>query len=346
MFKRLLTPLLRAEQIIKEYRREEQWNQVRNATIIAIFAFLLMSVLNIYQHALFMLYTTLTGALGLMLGLFVGWKQKNTGVLETVFALILTVLFTSYILAGGNEGFAILWVIFVPFMFMMMIDVKKGLALSLYFLLLLFDVFYGPLEGLLRYDYPSMIRLRFPALYLIDMAFSFYSVRRNIIARSELILAQDQIRQASFLDTATGLKNRAAYTEYINTVSGGACGKLSVIYIDVNGLHELNNRKGHAEGDKMLRFVASACMAVFPRAEVFRLGGDEFLIICAICSEKEIEEKMVDLNGRIEAAGYTISYGIEFRQSGFDIEDMVNCADAKMLRNKADFYKARDRRQR
>lgn len=342
----LLTPLLQAEKTIKEYRREEQWKQVRNASLIAIFAFGIMSVLNIYQHSLPMLLTTLAGTLGLTASMALGWRRKSTRLLESVFALLLAVLMTYYILAGGNEGFAILWVIFVPYMFMILIDVKKGLALSLYFLFLLFSVFYGPLEGLLRYDYPRMMRLRFPMLYLIDFVFSFYIVRQMLMARSELILAKERIRQASFLDSTTGLKNRAAYTEYIGAISGGECGKLSVIYIDVNGLHELNNRKGHAEGDRMLQFVASSCMEVFPHGEIFRLGGDEFLIICSICSEREITDKMTELSGRIEAAGYTISYGIEHRQSHFDIEDMVNCADAKMLKNKAEYYKARDRRRR
>ena len=118
-------------------------------TLIAVIAFLLMSVLNICQHSTLMLLTTLGGAAGLLICLMVGHKKQSTKPLESAFLIILLLLFTWYILAGGNDGFSILWVIFVPFMFMMMIDLKKGLILSTYFLLLLFLVFYGPLEFLL-----------------------------------------------------------------------------------------------------------------------------------------------------------------------------------------------------
>ena len=184
MWKRFLIPLLQMEQTIKEYRREEQWLQVRNITLMAVLSFLLMSVLNAYQHSLFMLVSTLSSAFVLLACLLAGWKKKNTGPVEMAYLIVFLLLFTYYILVGGNDGFAILWVVFVPILYMLMIDVKKGLFLSVYFLVLLFLVFYGPLACLLRYDYPRMVRLRFPVLYLIDFALSFYSVREMVSARS------------------------------------------------------------------------------------------------------------------------------------------------------------------
>ena len=315
-------------------------------TLIAVIAFLLMSVLNICQHSTLMLLTTLGGAAGLLICLMVGHKKQSTKPLESAFLIILLLLFTWYILAGGNDGFSILWVIFVPFMFMMMIDLKKGLILSTYFLLLLFLVFYGPLEFLLQYDYPKMMRLRFPILYLFGFAFSFYSVKEIITARSNLIHAQNELKQSSFHDPATGLKNRTAYTDYANTASVCSHERLSVVFIDVNGLHELNNKMGHAEGDKMLCTIAKLCAEQFPQAAIFRLGGDEFLLISSTYTEEEITDQMAQLDQKVTAEGCTIAYGIEYRQSDFDLEDMVNCADAKMLRNKAEYYKLRDRRAR
>ena len=341
---RRLKDLFAADLAIKADRRRKQWTQTRNITILTILSFLVMSLLNFFQHSVFMLFTTLGSAAGLLACLVSSWKAQRTETLENGYFVLLLLLFTYYILAGGNDGFAVLWVIFVPFMFMTMIDLKRGLILSLYFLILLFLVFYGPLQCLLRYDYPEMIRLRFPVLYLIDFALSFYSVRELLLARAGLIHAQEQIRKSSFLDAATGLKNRAAYMNYVNSASSRRFIRLTAIYIDVNGLHELNNRLGHAAGDEMLRFVANACAEQFPHADIFRLGGDEFLLLCPVGAEGEIQKWMEQLNQTIEAAGYTIAYGIEYRLSDFDIEAMVNCADAKMLRNKAEYYKARDRR--
>ena len=49
MYKRFILPLLEAEKRIKDYRRDEQWHQLRDITLICISAFLLMSVVNIFQ---------------------------------------------------------------------------------------------------------------------------------------------------------------------------------------------------------------------------------------------------------------------------------------------------------
>lgn len=346
MYKRFLLPLLEAEKRIKEYRRDEQWTQLRNITIICIASFLIMSALNVIQQSYVMLATTLGSAAVLAYFLHEAWEKKSTKVLEWSITGVFGLTCTFYIFFGGNEGFAILWVALVPVTFTLMIDAVKGIALSAYFLIVLVLVFYGPLSGLLQYDYTPMFRLRFPVFYAVDFVISLYCASIMILARSDLILAKEQAREASFLDAATGLKNRTAFTHFKQTASKRSFIRLTVIYIDVNGLHELNNRLGHAAGDEMLRFIAKACVERFPKADVFRLGGDEFLIACSVGTFGEITVWMDDLIHTIEAAGYTIAYGIEHRLQDFDLEDMVNKADAKMLKNKADFYRTHDRRQR
>ena len=344
--KKKLAELFAADQKIKQAQRQERWDQMKNLTVMAIAAFLLMSFAYICQHSYLMLATTLGSAALLGLCLAQSWKDKHIEVLEDALCGLLLVLFTFYILIGGNDGFALLWVVFIPFMFMTMVDLKKGMILSIYFLLMLFLTFHGPLRGLVRYPYPATMRYRFPMLYLIDCGMSFYIVQRLIFDRYNLLDAQVQIRKASFVDAATGLQNRSSYTRYIEETDPSTFIRLSVIYIDVNGLHELNNRLGHAAGDEMLRFVAEACVKQFPQAEVFRLGGDEFLILCPVGTKEEVRKWVEQLNDTVEAAGYTIACGVESRMNNFDIEDMVNVADARMLANKADFYRVRDRRKR
>ncbi len=340
------TSLFRAERAVREYRREERWQQTKSITTISIIAFLLMSALNIYQRSYSMLLTTLGSAAVLLICLLMGKKRKNTLPVELAFFVLLLVLFTGYILFGGNEGFALLWVVFVPFMYMMMMNVKLGIVLSVYFLLLLFLTFYGPLDYLLRYDYPQMLRLRFPMLYLIDCVMSLYCVRQVVLARGNLIETQQRLQVISFVDVTTGLQNRAAYSHYQQIATFEGVGQLAVVFIDVNGLHELNNNRGHQAGDEMLRFVGQLCVAQFPEAKVFRLGGDEFLLIMQRMEQCRIQEGMDEMDAKIQAAGYSIAYGIEFRRSCFDLESMVNCADNKMLGAKAAHYMKFDRRRR
>ena len=52
------------------------------------------------------------------------------------------------------------------------------------------------------------------------------------------------------------------------TISPAIC-----VYIDANGLHELNNERGHEAGDLMLRFVAESLMEQFPKGSLCRVGG-------------------------------------------------------------------------
>ena len=346
MYKRFILPLLEAEKRIEDYRRDEQWHHLRDISVICIVSFLIMSVVNIVVRSYVMFATTLVSALVLCYFLYDSWTDHETKYLEWAYVVVFGVVCTYYTLVGGNDGFAILWIVFIPIVFTLMIDAKKGIALSTYFLLLLFLVFYGPLDFLLRYEYSDVMRLRFPIFYAVDYIFALYCSVQLISTRSNLILAQEQAHAASFYDAATGLKNRTAFTHFTQTAQEKNFIRLTVIYIDVNGLHELNNRLGHAVGDEMLRFVANACVERFPKADVFRLGGDEFLVVCSVGTEGEIKIWMEDLIHTIEAAGYTIAYGVEHRLHDFDLEDMVNKADAKMLKNKAEYYKTHDRRQR
>lgn len=346
MYKRFILPLLEAEKRIEDYRHDEQWHHLRDISIICIVSFLIMSVVNIVVRSYVMFATTLVSALVLCYFLYDSWTDHETKYLEWAYVVVFGVVCTYYTIVGGNDGFAILWIVIIPILFTLMIDAKKGIALSTYFLLLLFLVFYGPLDFLLRYEYSDVMRLRFPIFYAVDYIFALYCSVQLIWTRSNLILAQEQAHAASFYDAATGLKNRTAFTHFTQTAQEKNFIRLTVIYIDVNGLHELNNRLGHAAGDEMLRFVANACVERFPKADVFRLGGDEFLVVCSVGTEGEIKVWMEDLIRTIEAAGYTIAYGVEHRLHDFDLEDMVNKADAKMLKNKAEYYKTHDRRQR
>ena len=346
MYKRFILPLLEAEKRIEDYRHDEQWHQLRDISVICIAAFLIMIVVNIVARSYVMFATTLVSALVLCYFLYDSWTDHETKYLEWAYVVVFGVVCTYYTIVGGNDGFAILWIVIIPILFTLMIDAKKGIALSTYFLLLLFLVFYGPLDFLLRYEYSDVMRLRFPIFYAVDYIFALYCSVQLISTRSNLILAQEQAHAASFYDAATGLKNRTAFTHFTQTAQEKNFIRLTVIYIDVNGLHELNNRLGHAAGDEMLRFVANACVERFPKADVFRLGGDEFLVVCSVGTEGEIKIWMEDLIHTIESAGYTIAYGVEHRLHDFDLEDMVNKADAKMLKNKAEYYKTHDRRQR
>ncbi|CAN5665195.1 hypothetical protein BH10ACT1_BH10ACT1_17320 [soil metagenome] len=88
-------------------------------------------------------------------------------------------------------------------------------------------------------------------------------------------------------DPLTGLLNRAGFFERFTSVvdrtrNGDGCDAVGVLFIDLDGLKAVNDRGGHAAGDRLLVDVAERLRTVVGRrAEVARLGGDEFVVFGA-----------------------------------------------------------------
>lgn len=156
------------------------------------------------------------------------------------------------------------------------------------------------------------------------------------------------IKEMSEFDFLTGLKNRNSFE---NTLSKYSKEKLItvVIYADANGLHEINNNQGHAEGDAMLKAVGGCIQETFGKDYTYRIGGDEFIAICPNEELSWAQEKIEKARDTIVSQGYSISFGCAASSnSDEDINSVIKRAEAKMYSAKADYYKAEgnDRRSR
>lgn len=121
---------------------------------------------------------------------------------------------------------------------------------------------------------------------------------------------------------------------------------LACIYIDVNGLHELNNTQGHESGDEMLKAVAQMIRENFEAEHTYRIGGDEFIIFVIDTPEDVITEKIKQLKATLNSFGYSISVGMEWQTQVIDMDDLVRRAEKKMYVEKKNYYndKNHDRR--
>ena len=159
-----------------------------------------------------------------------------------------------------------------------------------------------------------------------------------------LISARRSVYRMSTMDQGTGLLNQIAYGELLHkseqrTISPAIC-----VYIDANGLHELNNERGHEAGDLMLRFVAESLMEQFPKGSLYRVGGDEFVVFPAPAEGQTCEDRMRSASASITAQGYSISYGIAAHESVVGLRELVREADEKILESKRAYYAEHDRR--
>ena len=141
-------------------------------------------------------------------------------------------------------------------------------------------------------------------------------------------------------DPLTGIPNRRAFMERVSRAVGAADGRRAVVcLIDLDGFKGVNDTRGHAAGDAVLKAVASALSAAVRETDtVARLGGDEFAVLADV-SRKFSGEALAE---RLRAAvalvgadlGVTASVGVAAVEDGDDVEDLMHRADAAMYRSK------------
>jgi len=143
-------------------------------------------------------------------------------------------------------------------------------------------------------------------------------------------------------DALTGLLNRQAY---YSTIENNYKEITAVISIDMNGLKKINDTLGHAAGDEAILTISSCLFkATKFKQAAFRIGGDEFIIICKKTTEAELMDLISNLKKRVSETKYTISIGYSFSLNpDKDIEKMVKESDEMMYQDKAEFYKINGR---
>lgn len=159
-----------------------------------------------------------------------------------------------------------------------------------------------------------------------------------------LTSARRGVYRMSITDQGTGLMNRVAYEKCLRKSDQRVIAPAACIYIDANGLHELNNKRGHEAGDQLLRAVAERLREQFPRDDLYRVGGDEFVVFPAPAAEAEYEARMRAVSESLAAQGYSISYGIAVCEAANGLRELVREADEKMLGSKRAYYAEHDRR--
>lgn len=148
------------------------------------------------------------------------------------------------------------------------------------------------------------------------------------------------ILQLTKKDALTGLLNRQAYYASIDRNNKDITAFIS---IDMNGLKKINDSYGHIEGDNAL-VTLSICFlkAVKVRQYVYRIGGDEFMIICYKTNKDTLKKLVENIRKNVSHTKYSCSIGYSYIENGKSIEEMINESDEMMYKDKARFYADND----
>lgn len=118
--------------------------------------------------------------------------------------------------------------------------------------------------------------------------------------------ANQMLSQEALSDALTNLGNRNRFEKTIQAFEFDkqGCGTLGCIYIDVNGLHEINNHLGHQAGARMLKTISDIFLEYFDSQDIFRIGGDEFVILCKNMGREELVRRIEQVCRKTEEAGF------------------------------------------
>ena len=106
------------------------------------------------------------------------------------------------------------------------------------------------------------------------------------------------MRNLAYVDSLTSVKNKHAYEDtakYIDTQIRNGTAEFAVIMCDLNYLKHINDNLGHKAGDAALQKAANIICTAFPMSTVFRIGGDEFVVIPSVLEYARIEERLDNL---------------------------------------------------
>lgn len=223
--------------------------------------------------------------------------------------------------------------VFVPLLF---VDRPINIAVSLIFYIVLFIVMACQTKSgtILTVD-------------IIDsIIFGILSIISETVANRAKIkgyVLERWLRIMSETDQMTGLRNRNSYEMRLPLYSTLYEKSICCVYMDVNGLHELNNTKGHKAGDDMLCFIANTALRQFGPHDLYRIGGDEFVAFILDTSEDQIISDIKIIQNTITTRGYYAGIGYEFSdKKNTDINKLIVAAESKMYKDKAEFHRTHE----
>lgn len=148
----------------------------------------------------------------------------------------------------------------------------------------------------------------------------------------------EELRRAGCIDMLTGLKNRNEYMRRYNELKEKKPDTMGVIFIDINGLKQLNDNYGHERGDAIIRRTAE-CIKRHSLGHGYRIGGDEFVVLWEHIDKELFDMRVEKLKEEFkDESEYSISMGSVWQEGGIDIEQQVKIADAYMYEAKQAHY--------
>lgn len=147
-----------------------------------------------------------------------------------------------------------------------------------------------------------------------------------------------QLTELSSVDLLTKLYNRNKLNNYMTEITESKETPIGLIFLDINGLKRVNDIEGHIAGDNLIKRAASSLKAAFPGKDIFRVGGDEFVVITKGVDEEQINKLICTLHKKADAHKVSFAAGYAMTNNPKEIEKILKIADFNMYNDKRKFY--------
>lgn len=156
-----------------------------------------------------------------------------------------------------------------------------------------------------------------------------------------------KLKNLSYVDSLTYAQNRNHFNEYIEQNRNKELHSLGVIYLDLNGLKEINDKMGHIAGDTLIISASYVLQEIF-LDNSYRVGGDEFVVIEQDVSELLFFDQYAKLLKRMKELEIRVATGCVWKETCSNLSETLQEADQKMYEDKKRYYSLaeNDRRRR
>lgn len=155
------------------------------------------------------------------------------------------------------------------------------------------------------------------------------------------------LQNLSYVDSLTYAQNRNHFNEYLKKNRCKELHFVGVIYLDLNGLKEINDKMGHLAGDTLIISASCVLQEIFADNS-YRIGGDEFVVIEQDVLESEFMSKYNKLLVRMKKLEISVATGYIWKERCLNLSEILQEADQKMYEDKKRYYSIaqNDRRRR
>ncbi len=160
----------------------------------------------------------------------------------------------------------------------------------------------------------------------------------------------DRFKILSTVDLLTGVLNRNEMNNRVMQLSiddREGLENIGIIFADLNGLKQMNDNQGHSAGDKLIKDAAKILKTIFGKKEIYRAGGDEFMVLLRGTTMAELEDYSRQIKAMADETD-TVSFaiGLCLQEDSQKIYDAMKQADVNMYEDKNAFYEAHPERKR